>query len=63
MGKGGYFLKKLWYCVGGGVKHEDLVYQRSGQCKLPTVQELKMLTFQALDLILVTYVVMLQLRT
>ena len=29
MTKGGEFLKKLWCCVGGGVKHENLVYQRS----------------------------------
>ena len=29
MTKGSEFLKKLWCCVGGGVKHENLVYQRS----------------------------------
>ena len=26
---GGWFLKKLWCCVGGEVKHENLVYQQS----------------------------------
>ena len=29
MAKGDQFLKKLWCCVGGGVVHENLVYQRS----------------------------------
>ena len=27
--EGGEFLKKLWGCVGEGVKHENSVYQRS----------------------------------
>ena len=27
--KGDWFLKKLWCCVGGGVIHENLVYQQS----------------------------------
>ena len=27
--KADYFLKKLWCCVGGGVIHENLVYQQS----------------------------------
>lgn len=29
MSKGGEFLKKLCCCVGGGVKHEYLIYQRN----------------------------------
>ena len=28
-GKGAWFLKQLWCCVGGGVKHENLVYHQS----------------------------------